>query len=65
MPAASRGDIVNQVQVSAASDADSSDNSATVTAVAIDGRNGAYKAYAANGRMYDLTIDFDALAATR
>ena len=29
-----------------------------------DGRNGAYKAYAANGRIYDLTIDFDALAYT-
>ena len=35
-----------------------------VTAVAIDGRNGAYKAYAANGRVYDLTIDFDALSYT-
>ena len=29
-----------------------------------DGRNGAYKAYAANGRIYDLTIDFDALVYT-
>jgi uncharacterized repeat protein (TIGR01451 family) len=64
VPAASRGDIVNQVQVSSAGDTDSSDNAATVTAVAIDGRNGAYKAYAANGRVYDLTIDFDALTYT-
>ena len=31
---------------------------------AIDGRNGAYKAYAANGQVYDLTIDFDALNYT-
>ena len=45
-------------------DVDPSDNSASVTAVAIDGRNGAYKAYAANGRVYDLTIDFDAMNYT-
>jgi len=64
VPAASRGDIVNQVQVSSSTDTDSSDNSSTVTAVAVDGHNGAYKAYAANGRMYDLTIDFDALSYT-
>ena len=61
VPAASRGSIVHQVQVSASADTDGSDNSATVTALAIDGRNGAYKAYAANGRVYDLTIDFDAM----
>ena len=64
MPEASRGDIVHQVQVSSSTDTDPSDNSATVTAVAIDGRNGAYRAYAANGRVYDLTIDFDALNYT-
>jgi len=64
VPAASRGDIVHQVQVASDRDADLSDNSSTVTAVAVDGRNGAYKAYAANGRMYDLTIDFDAASYT-
>jgi uncharacterized repeat protein (TIGR01451 family) len=64
VPAANRGNIVNQVQVSTTTDTDLSDNSATVTALAIDGRNGAYKAYAANGRIYDLTIDFDALTYT-
>ncbi len=64
VPAANRGNIVNQVQVSATTDVDLSDNAATVTAVAIDGRNGAYKAYAANGHVYDLTIDFDALTYT-
>jgi len=52
------------VQVSSTTDTDLSDNAATVTAIAIDGRNGAYKAYAANGRVYDLTIDFDALNYT-
>ncbi len=64
VPIASRGNIVNQVQVSSDKDTDLSDNSASVTAVAFDGRNGAYKAYAANGRIYDLTIDFDALSYT-
>jgi len=64
VPADKRGDIVNQVAVSSSTDVDLSDNSATVTAHAIDGRNGAYKAYAANGKAYDLTIDFDALSYT-
>ena len=64
VPTASRGGIDHQVQVSSTTDTDLSDNSATVTAMAIDGRNGAYKAYAANGRVYDLTIDFDALNYT-
>lgn len=64
VPAASRGDIVHQVKVASDRDDDLSDNSSTVTAVAIDGRNGAYKAYAANGKLYDLTIDFDALSYT-
>ena len=64
VPAASRGNIDHQVQVSSTTDTDLSDNAATVTAIAIDGRNGAYKAYAANGRVYDLTIDFDALNYT-
>jgi uncharacterized repeat protein (TIGR01451 family) len=64
VPTASRGDIVHQVQVASDRDDDPSDNSSIVTAVAVDGRNGAYKAYAADGRMYDLTIDFDALSYT-
>lgn len=64
VPTASRGDIVHTVQVASDKDSDPSDNSATVTAVAVDGRNGAYKAYAANGKVYDLTIDFDALSYT-
>ena len=64
VPPASRGDIVHQVQATSTFDTDLSDNSATVTAVAIDGRNGDYTAYAANGKFYDLTIDFDALNYT-
>jgi uncharacterized repeat protein (TIGR01451 family) len=38
VPADKRGDIVNQVAVSSSTDVDLSDNSATVTAQAIDGR---------------------------
>lgn len=64
VPLANRGNIAHQVQVSSDKDADSSDNSATVTTVAFDGRNGAYKAYAANGKIYDLSVDFDALSYT-
>jgi hypothetical protein len=64
VPVTSRGTIVHQVQVASSTDSDLSDNSATVTAVAIDGRNGAYKAYAADGRVYDLAVDFDALNYT-
>ena len=64
VPVASRGDIVHHVQVVSDRDDDLSDNASTVTAIAVDARNGAYKAYAANGRMYELTIDFDALNYT-
>jgi uncharacterized repeat protein (TIGR01451 family) len=64
VPATSRGDIVHQVAVASDRDDDLSDNSSSITAVAIDGRNGAYKAYAADGKVYDLTIDFDALSYT-
>jgi hypothetical protein len=61
VPAANRGSIVHQVQVTSDTDVDPSDNSASITAVLHDARNGAYKAYAANGKVYDLAIDFDAL----
>jgi len=64
VPAANRGNLVHQVQVGSDVDTDASDNASTVTAVLFDGRNGLYKAYAANGRVYDLTIDFDALIYT-
>ena len=59
VPVSKRGDIVHTVQVASDRDVDPSDNVAAVTTVAIDARNGAYKAYAANGRMYDFSVDFD------
>lgn len=59
-----RGNIVNQVQVSAIADTNTANNSASVTVVAVDPRNGAYKAFAADGREYDMAVDFDARAYT-
>jgi uncharacterized repeat protein (TIGR01451 family) len=60
VPAGSRGAIVNQVQVTSAEDADLGNNASSFTISAVDARNGTYKAYAADGRPYDLAIDFDA-----
>lgn len=60
VPGTTRGDIVSTVQVQADVDADLTNNLATVTALAIDARNGTYKAYATDGQLYELTVDFDA-----
>jgi hypothetical protein len=60
VPLGSRGDVTNTVQVSAIAESNLTNNSVSTTSVAVDERNGAYKAYAADGRLYDLTIDFDA-----
>jgi len=60
VPLGTRGNVVNQVQVTSTAESDLTNNSATATAVAGDERNGDYQAYAADGRLYDLTIDFDA-----
>jgi hypothetical protein len=64
VPAANRGAIVNQVQVSSAGDPDGSNNLSSFTTTAINASNGAYVAYAADGRQYDFTVDFDALQYT-
>ncbi len=64
VPVGSHGNIVNQVQAASDSEPDPSSHSASVTAVAVDARNGTYKAYAADGRVYDLAIDFDAMQYT-
>ena len=60
-PSASfRGNIVNTVAVTSNEDQDLSNNSASATTVAVDALNGSYTAFAANGRSYNLAIDFDA-----
>ena len=58
--ATQRGKIVNSVSISSPSDPNSANNSASVTTLAIDPLNGTYKAFAADGREYTLTVDFDA-----
>lgn len=60
VPLGSRGNVVSQVSVTSTLESDLTNNSATATAVAVDERNGTYRAYAADGRLYDLAIDFDA-----
>ena len=60
VPLGTRGDVTNTVEVTAASESNLTNNSVSTTTVAVDERNGTYKAYAADGRLYDLAIDFDA-----
>jgi uncharacterized repeat protein (TIGR01451 family) len=60
VPLGTRGNVTNDVLVTATADAAAANNSASTTTLAVDERSGTYKAYAADGRLYDLTIDFDA-----
>jgi uncharacterized repeat protein (TIGR01451 family) len=64
VPAGSHGNLVHQVQVSADAESDLTNNSASVTAAVVDARNGDYTVYAADGKVYDLVIDFDAMNYT-
>ena len=64
VPLGTRGDVTNTVQASATTDTNTTNNSASATTVAADARNGTYNAYAADGRLYTLTIDFDAMQYT-
>jgi len=58
--AAARGTITSTFALTASGDPDTSNNQKTSTTKVIDPRNGSYKAFGADGRSYDLTIDFDA-----
>jgi uncharacterized repeat protein (TIGR01451 family) len=60
VPLGSRGNVTSDVLVTATSESQPANNSASTTTVAVDERNGVYQAYAADGRLYELTIDFDA-----
>ncbi len=55
-----RGTLVNTVAVTSTEDQDLSNNAASATTLVVDLRNGTYTAFAANGRSYNLAIDFDA-----
>ena len=60
VPLGSRGNVTSDVLVTATSESQPANNSASTTTVAVDERSGVYQAYAADGRLYELTIDFDA-----
>jgi hypothetical protein len=64
VPLGTRGNVTNVVQASATADSNAANNSASATAVAVDERNGTYNTYATDGRLYTLTIDFDAMQYT-
>ena len=60
VPDTARGAITNTVSISADGDPNLANNTSSVTTVASDSSNGSYKAYAADGRLYDMNVDFDA-----
>ena len=51
VPLGTRGNVTNDVTVTATSESNLANNSASSTTVAVDQRNGVYKAYAADGRL--------------
>jgi hypothetical protein len=55
-----RGAVGSTFTVTSEGDPNAANNSAVTTTTVIDPRSGSYKAIAANGNVYDLTIDFDA-----
>lgn len=60
LPAAARGSVTSLFTLTASGDPNAANNSASVTTTVADARNGSYKVFAADGRRYDMTIDFDA-----
>lgn len=59
-----RGAVASTVAVTSDGDPNAGNNSANSTTTVVDPRNGSYKAIAANGNVYDLTMDFDAASYT-
>lgn len=59
-----RGQISNTVSVSADGDSNSANNIAITTGSVVDSRNGTYSVFAADGKSYSLSIDFDAASYT-
>jgi uncharacterized repeat protein (TIGR01451 family) len=60
VPADGRGSITSSFALSSDGDPNAANNSAVTVTTAVDPRNGTYRAFAANGKAYDYTIDFDA-----
>jgi len=60
LPDAARGTLLSSMSVTADGDPSLANNQASISTAVIDPRNGTYKVVAADGREYDMTIDFDA-----
>lgn len=58
--AGARGAIDSTFAVTAPGDPSAGNNQQTTTTLAVDGRNGSYRAFAADGSSADLLLDFDA-----
>ena len=62
--ASARGAVESSVVVRADEDQDAGNNTARATATLVDARSGSYDVFAADGRAYVLSIDFDTLRYT-
>ncbi|WP_242481055.1 hypothetical protein [Rubrivivax gelatinosus] len=60
IPAATRGAVVATAVATNPDEADSSDNSASATTTAVSADTATYQVYAADGRGYEMVVDFDA-----
>jgi uncharacterized repeat protein (TIGR01451 family) len=60
LPSDARDVITNTVQIAATGDSDTGNNTSTKSTQAVNGLSGSYTVFAADGRQYSLTIDFDA-----
>lgn len=58
--AGARGAVSSTVAVTAPGDPSAGNNEQTTTTLAVDGRNGSYRAFGADGSTADLVLDFDA-----
>ncbi|WP_148280203.1 DUF11 domain-containing protein [Rubrivivax gelatinosus] len=60
LPSDARGNVVATAVATTAQDEDTSDNTVSATTAAYDARNASYEVYAADGKAYQMTVDFDA-----
>jgi len=60
VPLAARGTVSSVFSIAASGDPNASNDQASSSTVAIDGRNGSYKVFTADGRTTSMAIDFDA-----
>jgi uncharacterized repeat protein (TIGR01451 family) len=60
LPGSARGNLLSTMSVAADGDPSTANNQASVTTAVVDPRSGTYWAVAADGREYQMAIDFDA-----